>query len=64
MTILTQYSQIDPASWDNLLKKSLVTSWFQSPEAFRFFDSLSFETSQVVHHSDTSVKFNLIVYNK
>ena len=48
MTILTQYSQIDPASWDNLLKESPVTSWFQSPEAFRFFDSLSFMETFIV----------------
>ena len=48
MTILTQYSQIDPASWDNLLKESPVTSWFQSPEAFRFFDSLNFMETFIV----------------
>lgn len=48
MTILTQYSQIDPTSWDNLLKESPVTSWFQSPEAFRFFNSLRFIETFIV----------------
>ena len=48
MTLLTQYSQIDPNAWDELLKKSPVTSWFQTPEAYCFFDSLSFMEAFVV----------------
>ena len=48
MTLLTQYSQIDPIAWDNLLRKSSVASWFQSPEAFLFFNSLNFMEAFVV----------------
>ena len=48
MTLLTQYSQINPDAWDELLKKSPVTSWFQTPEAYCFFDSLSFMEAFVV----------------
>ena len=42
MTLLTQYSQIDPNAWNRLLNDSSVASWFQSREAYCFFDSLSF----------------------
>lgn len=48
MTLLTQYSQIDPAAWNNLLKGSSIASWFQTPEAYCFFDNLSFMESFVV----------------
>lgn len=52
MTLLTQYSQIDSAAWDELLRKSPVASWFQTPEAYRFFDSLSFMDAFVVAVTD------------
>lgn len=52
MTLLTQYSQIDSAAWDKLLRKSPVASWFQTPEAYRFFDSLSFMDAFVVAVTD------------
>lgn len=42
MTLLTQYSQINTFAWEKLLKESPVTSWFQSTEAYCFFDNLSF----------------------
>ena len=48
MTLLTQYSQINTCGWEELLKKSPVTSWFQTPEAYCFFDSLSFMEAFVV----------------
>ncbi len=34
--------QIDSNAWADLLRKSPVATWFQSEEAFAFFDSLSF----------------------
>lgn len=48
MTILADYSQIDPAAWDILSKTSPVKSWFQTREAFLFFDSLGFVDAFVV----------------
>lgn len=48
MTLLTQYSQIDTSAWEKLLKESPVASWFQSNEAYCFFDNLSFTEAFVV----------------
>jgi len=48
MTLLKQYSQIDTSAWEKLLKESPVASWFQSDEAYCFFDSLSFMETFVV----------------
>lgn len=48
MTLVTQYAQIDTTAWENLLKMSPVSSWFQSKEAYCFFDSLSFMDAFVV----------------
>lgn len=48
MTLLTQYSQIDSFAWKKLLKESPVASWFQSREAYCFFDNLSFMEPFVV----------------
>ena len=48
MTLQTQYSQINLAAWEELLKKTPVASWFQTPEAYCFFDSLSFMESFIV----------------
>lgn len=42
MTLLTQYSQIQADQWDALVEKSPVASWFQTREAYNFFESLSF----------------------
>ena len=48
MTLVTQYAQIDTTAWENLLKMSPVSSWFQSKEAYCFFDSLRFMDAFVV----------------
>lgn len=48
MTLYTRYSQIDIDAWDRLIKESPVTSWFQSRDAYCFFDSLSFMEAFVV----------------
>ncbi len=34
--------RIDPKAWAELLRRSPVATWFQSEEAFTFFDGLSF----------------------
>ncbi|MBQ7550438.1 MAG: GNAT family N-acetyltransferase, partial [Bacteroidales bacterium] len=39
---------IDPKKWDVLVKSSSVASWFQTQEAYAFFDSLSFLDSFVM----------------
>ena len=33
---------IDKTAWDSLVKQSPVASWFQTPEAYYFFNNLSF----------------------
>lgn len=35
-------SEIGEAIWNDLVKKSLVANWFQTPEAYRLFASFSF----------------------
>ena len=42
MKLLTHYHQIPSDQWDALVESSPVTSWFQTREAYCFFDSLSF----------------------
>lgn len=54
MTLLTQYSQIDPAAWTQLLATSPVASWFQTSEAYLFFDRLDSMESFVVAVADGS----------
>lgn len=61
MTLLTQYSQINAVAWQELLKKSPVASWFQSDEAYRFFDSLSFMKSIAVAVTEGDSLQGLIV---
>ncbi|MGX8712345.1 MAG: lipid II:glycine glycyltransferase FemX [bacterium] len=48
MKILTDYNQIDAKLWDALVCTSPVGSWFQTREAYLFFDSLSFMEAFVV----------------
>ena len=40
--VYTSYKDINCDSWSDLVQSSLVASWFQTPEAYRFFDSLTF----------------------
>ena len=39
MKILS-YSEIDKAEWENLILTSLTGTWFQSPEAYKFYASM------------------------
>ena len=52
MKLLTQYAQIDAVAWDRLIAESPVASWFQTREAYCFFDSLSFMEAFVVAVAD------------
>jgi predicted N-acyltransferase len=42
MQKIVEIQNIDRSAWDELIETSSVATWFQSNEAFRFFDSLSF----------------------
>ncbi len=42
IAILYSAEQIGRTAWDKLIEQSPVASWFQTPEAYSFFDSLSF----------------------
>ncbi|MBR0072233.1 MAG: peptidoglycan bridge formation glycyltransferase FemA/FemB family protein [Bacteroidales bacterium] len=40
--VYTSYKDINCDSWSDLVQLSSVASWFQTPEAYCFFDSLTF----------------------
>ena len=61
MTILTQFGQIDSTGWDKLLKDSPVASWFQSREAYCFFDSLGFMNAFVVAVAEGDELMGIVV---
>lgn len=61
MNVLIHYSQIDLNEWDSLVQNSPVTSWFQSREAFLFFDSLSFMEPFVVAVTDDNHLVGIVV---
>lgn len=42
LKLITQYSQIPSDQWDSLVQDSPVSSWFQTREAYEFFNSLGF----------------------
>lgn len=42
MIKVIEASEIGEAIWNDLVKESLVTNWFQTPEAYRLFASFSF----------------------
>ena len=42
MLKVVEVHEIELDSWDGLSKSSPVTTWFQTPEAYLFFSSLSF----------------------
>ena len=61
MKLLTQYAQIDAVAWDRLIAESPVASWFQTREAYCFFDSLSFMEAFVVAVADGEKLTGLVV---
>lgn len=48
MRLLSAYSEVLAAGWEHLLAVSPYTTWFQSPEAYRFFASLHGEMKPFV----------------
>ena len=39
---VVEVQEIELDSWNDLMRFSAVATWFQTPEAYRFFSSLSF----------------------
>ena len=40
MRLLLTYSDIDPHQWQSLVERSPYATWFQTPEAYRFYSSV------------------------
>lgn len=40
MKLLLTYSDIDPQQWQSLVERSPYATWFQTPEAYRFYASV------------------------
>lgn len=45
---VVEAQEIEKVAWETLVKVSPVASWFQTPEAYCFFDSLSFMETFVI----------------
>lgn len=59
----TSVNDINKDSWASLVQISPVASWFQTPEAYRFFDSLSFlEAFCIAVESDSVLKGVVVGY--
>lgn len=43
MKLLLTYSDIDPQQWQSLVEQSPYATWFQTPEAYRFYASVNNE---------------------
>jgi len=54
MTIYTTFSDIDQTQWKNLIAQSPTASYFQTPECYVFFTSLSFLTPFVFGVSENN----------
>ena len=63
MNLLLSIKDIGPFAWESLLKTSTVATWFQTREAFDFFDSLSYAEAFVVAvGSEASLKGLVVGY--
>ena len=63
MDLLLDVNDIDLSQWDLLVKVSPTATWFQTREAFDFFDSLSFmEAFVVAIESDGFLKGAVVGY--
>lgn len=61
--ILLRSDQIDPSSWTSLVRESPTATWFQTREAFSFFDSLSFlEAFVVAVETDDALRGLIVGY--
>ena len=61
MQKVVEIQEIELDSWDGLLKSSPVATWFQSPEAFWFFSSLSFMETFAFGVKDDNVLKGVVV---
>lgn len=63
MKSLIEIQDIDKSQWDALIQSSPVATWFQTQEAFGFFDSLSFmEAFAVAVESEGKLKGLVVGY--
>lgn len=61
MKTILNVNDIDLGNWESLVKTSSVATWFQTREAFVFFDSLSFMESFVMAVESGGVLKGLVV---
>lgn len=61
MKVLFEINDIDQSQWDTLIQLSPVATWFQTREAYGFFDSLSFMEAFVVAVENQGVLKGLFV---
>ena len=63
MIRIVNYTDVDSAKWMALVKASSTTTWFQTQEAYCFFDSLSFmEAFAVAVESESGLKGVVVGY--
>ena len=56
MRLLLTYSDIDPHQWQSLVERSPYATWFQTPEAYRFYASVHNEMTPFVYAVAEEVK--------
>lgn len=56
MRLLLTYSDIDPQQWQSLVERSPYATWFQTPEAYRFYVSVHNEMTPFVYAVAEEVK--------
>ncbi len=61
MKVLFEINDIDQSQWDALIQLSPVATWFQTREAYGFFDGLSFMEAFVVAVENNRVLKGLVV---
>lgn len=61
MSVIVKHKDIDPVAWDDLVNHSSVATWFQTREAYLFFDSLPFLNAFVYGVEDNGQLKGLIV---
>lgn len=63
MSVIIENNLINRDSWNELVRKSPVATWFQTPQAFDFFDGLSFlEAFAVAVDNDGGLKGVVVGY--
>lgn len=61
MPKLVEIIDIDPLAWDDLVRQSAVATWFQTREAYDFYDSLPFLEAFAIGVEDESKLKGVVV---